>query len=188
MYPARKEVNAPLTSRCHDQSVRSGVGPSCSVRLSDSLSITVQTTETMARTKSAITVVIADDHPLFRKGLRRLLEAHPSLDVVGDATGGREAIRLVLELQPDILLLQLVRPVASSLETLRELSTFTPRIRTLLLAEEVADSDVIDMRRLGACGVVMKHDACPLLFKAICAVVAGRYWAGREGLVSPLAS
>jgi two-component system nitrate/nitrite response regulator NarL len=137
------------------------------------------TDETMQQT-GATTVMIADDHRLFREALRHLLETDPSLDVVGEAGDGREAVRLARELRPDVLLLDLVMPVASGLEALRELSTMPLATRTLLLTAGVGDSDVVDALQLGARGVVMKSDTCEMLFKSIRTVMAGQYWVGHE--------
>lgn len=129
---------------------------------------------------STITIVIADDHPLFREALRTLLQSDPSLRVVGEASNGRDAIRLAQELHPDILLLDLRMPGTPGLSALRELSLLTPPVRTLLLTAEVADSDVLEALQLGARGIVLKQSATELLFKGIHTVMSGQYWVGRS--------
>src|ERR1043166_2117791 len=91
---------------------------------------------------SPIRVLVADDHALFRETLRTLLETDPDIVVVGDASSGRDAIRLTRDLQPDILLLDLVMPNVSGLETLRELSALGLATRTLLLAAARGDAGV----------------------------------------------
>jgi len=72
-----------------------------------------------------VRIVIADDHPIFRDGLRRLLEAEPDLKVLGEASDGAEAVTLVRQLKPDILLLDLAMPKHPGLEALRDLSSGT---------------------------------------------------------------
>ena len=125
-------------------------------------------------TRSSITIVIADDHPLFREALRKLLETDSAVRVVGEAGNGRDAIRLATDLRPDILLLDLLMPVTPGLAALRELSALTPPVRTLLLTAHAGDSDIIEALQLGARGIVMKHSATELLFKSIHTVMAGQ--------------
>jgi two-component system, NarL family, nitrate/nitrite response regulator NarL len=125
-------------------------------------------------------VLLADDHPLFREALRELIETDRSFHVVGEASDGRDAIRMVSEMRPDLLLLDLMMPGKSGLETLQELATMGSPTRTLLLAADVADSDVVDALQRGARGVVMKQSASEMLFKSMRTVMAGQYWVGRE--------
>lgn len=126
------------------------------------------------------TVLIADDHPIFRAALRKLLETDPGLRVVGEAGDGRDAVRMVSALRPDVLLLDLVMPIKGGLDTLQELSTMDSPTRTLVLTAEVADSDVVEALQFGARGIVLKQSASEMLFKSIRAVMAGQYWVGRE--------
>jgi len=141
---------------------------------------TPSTDTTTTISAAPITIVLADDHPLFREALRRLLETDPDIRVIGEADDGREAIKLVTELRPDMLLLDLVMPVKGGIETLRELATLSFPTRSLLLAAEAGDSDIVEALQFGARGIVMKQTASELVFKSIRAVMAGQYWVGRE--------
>jgi len=132
-----------------------------------------------------IRIVIADDHPIFRDGLRRLLEAEPDLKVAGEACDGQEAVKLALELKPDILLLDLAMPRHTGLDALRDLSASSGAagsVRIILLTAAVEKKQVVEALQLGARGVVMKDSATQLLLKSIHAVMAGEYWVGRDSV------
>src|SRR5207302_8932698 len=77
------------------------------------------------RRTQPVRIVIADDHPIFRDGLRRLLEAESDLKAIGEACDGSEAVKLARQLRPDILLLDLAMPKMPGLEALREMSSAT---------------------------------------------------------------
>ena len=129
-----------------------------------------------------IRVVIADDHPIFRKGLRTLLEAETGFTVVGEAGGGDEAVRLAHELQPDVLLLDLAMPGVSGMDALAELSTAPTPVRIILLTAGIEKAEIVKALQLGAAGVVLKSGATDLLFKSIRSVIAGQHWIGREAV------
>src|SRR5579872_5993343 len=136
------------------------------------------------RRSQSTRIVIADDHPIFRDGLRRLLETEPDLKVVGEACDGSEAVKLAKQLKPDILLLDLAMPKHPGLEALREMST-TPGqqlVRIILLTAAAEKNQIVEALQLGARGVVLKDSATQLLLKAIDTVMAGEYWVGRESV------
>ncbi|MFZ0298804.1 MAG: response regulator transcription factor [Candidatus Sulfotelmatobacter sp.] len=129
-----------------------------------------------------VRIVIADDHPIFRDGLRRLLEAEPDLKVLGEASDGAEAVRLARQLKPDILLLDLAMPKHPGLEALKDLSTSPTPVRVILLTAAAEKSQIVEALQLGARGVVLKDSATQLLLKAIHTVMSGEYWVGRESV------
>jgi DNA-binding NarL/FixJ family response regulator len=139
----------------------------------------------MTTASGNVKIVIADDHPIFRDGLRRLLEAEPDLSVVGEAMSAEDAIRLARSLQPDILLLDVAMPQVSGLEALEALSgSASPRV--ILLTAAIDRADIVRALELGARGVVLKESATAVLLKAIRIVMDGGYWMGRDS-VSDLA-
>ena len=127
-------------------------------------------------------ILIADDHPIFRDGLRRLLESERDFRVVGEACDGVEAVDLVRKLKPEILLLDLAMPRRAGLEALRELSTDTTAVRVILLTAAAEKEQIVEALQLGARGVVLKDSATQILLKSIRAVMSGEYWVGRESV------
>ena len=131
----------------------------------------------------SIRIVIADDHPIFRDGLRRLLESEGDMKVVGEACDGHEAVKLAMEIKPDILLLDLAMPHHTGLDALRDLNTSgAGTVRIILLTAAVEKKQVVEALQLGARGVVLKDSATQLLLKSIHAVMAGEYWVGRDSV------
>lgn len=133
----------------------------------------------MSESESAIRILIADDHALFRAGLRKLLETEPDFEVLGEARNGEEALRLARALEPDVLLLDLAMPGVSGLEALREIGP-TSKLRALVLTASIETEQIVQALQLGARGVVLKDAATEILFKSIRAVMKGEYWVGRE--------
>jgi len=127
-----------------------------------------------------VRILLADDHPIFRDGLRRLLETEPGFRVVGEASDGAEAVAMAKKLKPDLLLLDLAMPQHPGLEAVRELGNSDTPVRILLLTAAVEKEQIVEALQLGARGVVLKESATQLLLNSIRAVMAGQYWVGRE--------
>ena len=134
------------------------------------------------RRSQPIHILIADDHPIFRDGLRRLLEAEQDLKVIGEACDGAEAVRMARQLKPDILLLDLAMPRHPGLEALRDLGTGQHSVRVILLTAAAEKQQIVEALQLGARGVVLKDSATQLLLKSIHTVMSGEYWVGRESV------
>jgi two-component system, NarL family, nitrate/nitrite response regulator NarL len=138
----------------------------------------------MDKNHQSVRIVIADDHTIFRDGLRRLLEAEPELQVVGEAADGAEAVAQTRQLKPDILLLDLAMPRVPGMDAMRELSTAeeASTSKIIVLTAAVERLQIVQALQMGARGVVMKEAATQLLMKAIRTVMSGQYWIGREAV------
>jgi two-component system, NarL family, nitrate/nitrite response regulator NarL len=134
----------------------------------------------MPERAETIRIVIADDHPIFRDGLRRLLDADSRFTVVGEAGDGIEAVAQVAKLRPDVLLLDLSMPRANGLDALQELSELRLLVRTVLLTAAIDQDETIMALQFGARGVILKESATELLYRCLQAVMADQYWVGRE--------
>jgi DNA-binding NarL/FixJ family response regulator len=117
-------------------------------------------------------VLLADDHALFRDGLRSLLEAR-GVEVVGEATNGREAVELSKRLQPDILLMDLSMPELNGLAATRLISADQPRVKVVILTASEEDADLFEAIKSGAQGYLFKNVASDELFRLLEGVARG---------------
>ena len=129
-----------------------------------------------------IRVAIADAHPVIREGLRRLLQAEPEFQVVGQAEDGGQAIKLVKTKAPDVLMLDARIAGMTGMQVLRELSKMATDCRVILLNASLDRMQVLEALRLGARGLVTKNTTVSLMLKSIRTVMAGQYWVGRESV------
>ena len=131
-------------------------------------------------TSRPIRILIADDHAIFRDGLRRLLVSQGDFAVIAEATDGKEAVSLTREHKPDILLLDLAMPQVPGMEALRQLAHDGPSVFTILLTASIHPVEVAHALRLGARGVVLKASPPELLLSSIRSVCDGVCWVGSE--------
>jgi two-component system, NarL family, nitrate/nitrite response regulator NarL len=130
----------------------------------------------MTKAKPAIRILVADDHAIFRDGLRKLLEVADDIQIIGEASNGVECTKMLAKLKPDILLLDLRMPEKDGLGVLEEVNFDTLPTRVIVLTAAEDDRDVVRAMRLGARGVVLKQSASDLLVKAIHKVADGEIW------------
>jgi DNA-binding NarL/FixJ family response regulator len=120
-----------------------------------------------------LTVLIADDHPVFRKGLKTLLATIPNVSLAGEASTGDEALRLAGQLQPDVILMDLHMPGAGGLAAIRKILQTSPHIRILVVTMFQDDDSVFAAMRAGARGYVLKGAGKEDVLRAIEAVARG---------------
>jgi two-component system response regulator DegU len=129
---------------------------------------------------SKATVLIVDDYPLFRHGLRALLSEQEDISVVGEAATGAEAEAALGKLRPSVVLLDLDLPDRNGLELLEELKTRHPGVRSIVMAGPDDDFSLAEAIEKGAAGYMLKTAGPPLILAAVRTVNAGGTWLQRE--------
>jgi len=127
----------------------------------------------MPSTKNQISILLADDHPIVRSGLRALLEQEPDMRVVGEAGDGREAIAKVRERPPDVLVMDISMPGLNGIEATREITREFPATRVVALSVHSSGQFIKDMFKAGAGGYLLKESAPEELTAAIRTVMRG---------------
>jgi two-component system, NarL family, response regulator NreC len=122
---------------------------------------------------SKIRIVIADDHVILREGVRLVLQSQPDIEVVGEASNGREAVARAGELQPDIVLMDIAMPEMNGLEATREIKRQWPDVEVLALTMHDDYEYFLELLRHGASGYVLKGASSAQLLAAIHAVREG---------------
>jgi DNA-binding NarL/FixJ family response regulator len=128
--------------------------------------------------QDSLRVLIVDDHDLFRSGLRNLLEEE-GVNIIGEAAAGQEALQIVRELAPDVVVMDLNMPGMGGVEATRHISSIAPLTRVLMLTISDQDNDVMDAILAGACGYLLKDSSIQELMAGIRAASQG------ESLISP---
>jgi two-component system, NarL family, response regulator NreC len=118
-------------------------------------------------------ILLADDHKVLRSGLRRILEEHPDLQVIGEAADGREAVDLADQLDPDIVVMDIGMPKLNGIEATRQILTRHPRVNVLILSMYSDESYLVQVLRAGARGYLLKDSAEEELIDAVRTVNSG---------------
>src|SRR5271165_4840965 len=127
-------------------------------------------------TGSKIRIVVADDHPIFRDGLCKLLALEEDFEVVAQAQDGRQVLEILQQHEPDILLLDLKMPGLDGLATLQRLQAAKNKTRVIVLTASDDKNEFVQAMKLGTSGIVLKQTATESLIKSIRKVHAGEIW------------
>lgn len=121
-----------------------------------------------------VTVLLVDDHPIVRQGLRHLFEAQPDMKIVGEASDGLQAVQFAEKFKPDVLILDIMMPGLNGLEVLRQVKERSPESCSIVLSMQSADVYVVEALKAGALGYVLKETGPSELVNAVQQVIQGQ--------------
>jgi DNA-binding NarL/FixJ family response regulator len=133
-----------------------------------------QRKKTFNSTNRPIKIILADDHQIVRQGLRILLEAEPDMEIIAEADNGRKVLKLVQELLPDVIIMDLSMPELNGIEATRQILSEAPAVKVIALSMHSDSLFVLNTLKSGASGYLLKDCALEELVKAIRAVVDHR--------------
>jgi DNA-binding NarL/FixJ family response regulator len=128
----------------------------------------------------SITIFLADDHAVVRDGLRALLEVQPDLQVIGDAANGREAVHLVSQLCPDVVLIDIAMPGLNGIEATRQIRQVCPETQVIILSMYATVEHIFQALQAGARGYLLKEAAGSEVIKAVRSVHAGQRYLSQQ--------
>jgi two-component system nitrate/nitrite response regulator NarL len=137
---------------------------------------------------ASIRIIVADDHPVVRFGVKNILQAEDGFDVIAEAEDGDVAVTQVLELEPDILLLDVQMPRLPGLEAMRAIMAKSPRVKIILLTSTISTQQIIEALQIGARGIVLKDAVATDLGESLRAIMSGDYWIGGQRVVNLLSA
>ncbi|HEY7697984.1 MAG TPA: response regulator transcription factor [Vicinamibacteria bacterium] len=131
------------------------------------MDVTQESTTPRSSSTTTARILLVDDHEIIRKGLRSVLEARKDWEIVGEATTGRDAVKKVEELKPDVVVMDISMPELNGLEAVRQIVKLSPRTEVLVLTMHESEDLVREVLEAGARGYLLKSDASRQLISAV---------------------